>query len=887
MLGITWLRGIVRRRSGRVIYVILGVALTVAVTASLGTFFAASRSRMTELASRGVPVDWQVLLAPGTNPSHAERVVAGTEGVQSARPVGYAQASGFRSKTGATVQSTGPGKVLGLPSDYASTFPGEIRDLVGATHGVLLAQQTAANLHAVPGTTIAIGRPGMPAVRVRVAGVIDLPQADSLFQVVGSGLSSLIAPPDNVALLPLPLWHRLFDPVARAHPEAVRTQIHVTLAPTLPSDPGAAFANVTSRAKNLEARLAGAGVVGNNLAAALDAARTDAIYAELLFLLLGIPAAILAALLTAVLAASGRERRRKEQVLLRIRGASTQRLTRLAATEAVFVGVVGATLGLAGAALAGRAAFGTTRFGASPVQSAAWAIGSVVLGLAVALVTIVAPARRDARTHAADARGEITREPGRPLWSRVYLDLALLGVGGLIFWEAVRNGYQVVLAPEGLPTISVSYFTLLAPLCLWIGAALFAWRVSSWTLRKGRRPVAKIARPAAGGLAGVVASSMTRQEPLLTRALVITALSAMFALSTSVFNATYAAQARVDAELTNGADVTASTSANSSLPAGLDAQVRTLPGVAAAEPMQHRFAYVGNDLQDLYGIDPTTIGRATNMSDAFFAGGNAAASLSRLQADPSGVLVSDETVNDFQLQPGDLLRLRMQSATDHAYHVVPFHYVGVVREFPTAPRDSFIVANASYVAAKTGSPSSQTLLVRSSAPPPTVAQEIRGLLPGSSGVTVQDLQTQLTITLSGLTAIDLSGLTRLELVYAIILGAGATGLVLALGLAERRRTFAIASAIGAKTKQLASFVWSEALYVTVGGLTLGCLAGWGLSYVIVKILTGVFDPPPEGLSWPWSYLAVAIGAILLAVLLASVAAIRATRRPVIEIIRDL
>jgi putative ABC transport system permease protein len=55
----------------------------------------------------------------------------------------------------------------------------------------------------------------------------------------------------------------------------------------------------------------------------------------------------------------------------------------------------------------------------------------------------------------------------------------------------------------------------------------------------------------------------------------------------------------------------------------------------------------------------------------------------------------------------------------------------------------------------------------------------------------------------------------------------------------------------------------------------------------LKILTGVFDPPPEALSWPWSYLAVAIGAILLAVLLASVATIRATRRPVIEIIRDL
>ena len=111
--------------------------------------------------------------------------------------------------------------------------------------------------------------------------------------------------------------------------------------------------------------------------------------------------------------------------------------------------------------------------------------------------------------------------------------------------------------------------------------------------------------------------------------------------------------------------------------------------------------------------------------------------------------------------------------------------------------------------------------------------------------------------------------------------------MLALGLAERRRTFAIASAVGAKTRQLASFVWSEALYVTAGGLALGLLAGWALSFVIVKILTGVFDPPPERLSWPWSYLALAIGAIILAVVAAVVVTIRATRRPVIEIIRDL
>src|SRR5205807_9601367 len=92
---------------------------------------------------------------------------------------------------------------------------------------------------------------------------------------------------------------------------------------------------------------------------------------------------------------------------------------------------------------------------------------------------------------------------------------------------------------------------------------------------------------------------------------------------------------------------------------------------------------------------------------------------------------------------GDLVRLRLQFASDHRYNVVPFHYVGIVREFPTAPHDSFIVANASYVGQRTGSSAPQTLLVKTSGSPPVVAQEVRGVLGPSSGATVQDIVTQL------------------------------------------------------------------------------------------------------------------------------------------------
>ena len=70
----------------------------------------------------------------------------------------------------------------------------------------------------------------------------------------------------------------------------------------------------------------------------------------------------------------------------------------------------------------------------------------------------------------------------------------------------------------------------------------------------------------------------------------------------------------------------------------------------------HRYAYVGADLQDLYGINPNAIGGATTMANAYFANGDAKAALAKLAATPDGVLVSEETVNDFQLSQGDRLR---------------------------------------------------------------------------------------------------------------------------------------------------------------------------------------------------------------------------------------
>ena len=151
-----------------------------------------------------------------------------------------------------------------------------------------------------------------------------------------------------------------------------------------------------------------------------------------------------------------------------------------------------------------------------------------------------------------------------------------------------------------------------------------------------------------------------------------------------------------------------------------------MAGVRAVEPVQHRFAYVGADLQDLYGVRPATITGVTALQDAYFQGGSARALMDTLAARPDSILVSAETVKDFQLHPGDLLNLRLPDARSGQLSTVPFHYVGIVNEFPTAPKDSFFVANADYVAASTGSDAVGAFLVD------TGGQDTAGTSPSGS-----------------------------------------------------------------------------------------------------------------------------------------------------------
>jgi putative ABC transport system permease protein len=859
----------------------LGVAVAVALIASIGSFLSATTSKMTSRAIARVPVDWQVEVASGANPATVAGQVRSQPIVARSLPVSFARASRLSSSAHGSSQTTGGARVLGLPAGYANAFPDELRLLSGTLGGPLLAQQTAANLHARPGDVVVVPGPAHRSARVTIAGVVDLPAADSLFQQVGAPPGAQPqAPPDNVLLLP----QRDFARIEAGAPTTV--QVHAAISHKLPGSPTAAFDTVSGGARNLETRLAGAGLVGNNIGAELDKAREDALYAELLFLFLGLPGALVAGLLTATIASAGSGRRRREAALLRARGATTRRLVALSVAEAALAGIAGVAVGLAGALAIGAATFGTASFGAGTLSALLWALGSALTGLGIAAAAIVLPAWRDARSlTVAQQRQAIGRRERSPGWARYGVDFIALGAAALVYWQASRNGYKLVLAPEGVPQVSVNWYALLAPMLGWIGAGLFIYRLADLVLHRGRGTVAHALRPVAQRLAPTVAATMSRERRLLARGLALVALTAAFAGSTAIFNSTYKQQAAVDARLTNGADVTVTESPGAHVGPAAAAQLGTVPGVAGVEPLQHRFAYVGADLQDLYGVRPQTIARAGKLQNSWFQGDTAAGLMRTLAQRPDGVLVSAETVHDFQLRPGDLIRLRLQNGGTHRFTAVPFHYVGVAKEFPTAPRDSFLVANSAYVAKATGDNSVGNFLVQTRTSPHAVARRIAGLV--GTSAKVSDIQAQRHVIGSNLTAVELGGLTRLELAFALALAAGACGATLALGFRERRRTFAIARALGAKPRQLGAFVWSEAIFVTIGGLALGAVAAVLMAGMLIKVLTGVFDPPPDAASVPFGYLGIVLALTVTAGAVAGAGTIRRLVRSTPEEIRDL
>ena len=886
------------RSPGRTAVRIAVLAAAVALLGSMILFVGQSLQTMTGSAIRGVPLHWQGPVGSFAQARRVAAAVATQPGIEQASAAATAPFAGAaHSGPGGTTRA-GSGQILAVPPGYLADIH-TFRLLQGALApgSIVLDQQLAATLQARIGDTVTLTpRPGAAPKPFRVSGVALITAPDVVFQPLNPQTGPAPAqPPANAIIMPVATFARSVAPAlpslgtattttSAAVPGAqsgVQWQVQAQVSPgALHGTPSAAYTQAGAILHRIERSLPGQVQFVDNLSDNLNTAAGDALYAETLYIMLAVPGALVALGLAYLAALGSVERDRRDLALLRARGATRRELIVLAVAESTVLGLIGGLLGAGG----GFAAADTVIAGGVPVTPLR---AGVTIAVCVALAILGALAARVGAT-ASVWRAEIAasrrsaQRHTRPLWQRLYLDLAALVLSGLIYWLTARTGFSAVVNPDSNPTLSLSVYMFFAPALLWLGATLVLVRLRG-------RGVALLARRAAGGRArttrGFLLASAGRRGAQVNRGLVVVGLLLAFGVSLGLFTATYDQQAAIDAQLTLGADVTVTAPPGVVASHRLAAKVAGVPGVQATSTVDHSYAYVGPDLQDTYGIDPTSIDQATTLRDSYFLGAGAHATLDRLRHTPDGVLVSKETIGDYQLNLGDLLKLRVLDHRTGRFHVVPFHVVGVVQEFPSAPRDSFMVANRAYLQAAdhAGGPN----VVFAKAADPIAASRAVAQATRRDGTIVTNVDQQTQQTVSSITTVDLRGISAIEELFTVVLAAAAMALFVALAVIERRHELATMAALGADLRSIGAFVWSEAALVLAASLVLAAGLGLLLALMLVVMLQHVFDPPPDALAVPWAYLAeLAAAAVIAAALAVGIASRRLRALPLGRLLRE-
>ncbi len=890
------LTGLVRS-PGRTLTRALVLAAAVGLLGAMLLFIGSSLRTMTGGAVRSVPLDLQ---GPVASYGAAQRIAAGVaaqKGVLASTPAATAPFSGVSHSGPAGVSTAGTGSLLAVPPGYEQHF-NVYRFLQGGFKPgqIVLDQQLAATLQARIGDDVKlVPRAGAKPRSFKVSGVALITAPDVVFQPLNPQLGPAPAqPPANAAIMPLATFARTLAPElhsvtpagvgSSAVPGAqggVQWQVQAQADPSgLGHTPGQAYTRALQLVNRIERSLPGQVQFVDNLSDKLNTAAGDALYAETLYIMLALPGALLGLGLAYLAALGSVERDRRELALLRVRGATRAHLLWLAGTESVAIGLLAGLLGTGLAILADELLI-NGGVGLTPMRGFLAGVVCVALATGGALAARLGASASVWRASISAGRRSVRRE-GKPMWQRLYLDLIALALSGLIYWLTASTGFSAVINPDSNPTLSLSIYMFFGPALLWIGATLLLVRLRG-------RALAWTARRIAGGRAqtprGFLLVSAGRRGPAINRGLVLIGLLLAFGVNLGIFTATYDQQARVDAQLTLGADIAASAAPGIATQRNLAAKIAAVPGIKAASALDHSYAYVGPDLQDTFGINASNFTSATSLRDSYFIGGGAAQMIARLKARPDAILVSKETIADYSLSLGDLLRLRVLDHSTGHFHVVPFHVVGVVQEFPSAPRDSFMVANLAYLSAADHAGGPNVVFAKSDDPASTAARVAAATR--ADGTIVKDIAQQAKETVTSITTVDLRGISKILQAFTVLLAAAAMGLFITLAHVERRHEFATMAALGARLREIRAFVWSETALVLLVALPLAAGLGWLLSVMLIAMLQHVFDPPPDTLSIPWRYLAELVGAALVgSALAAAISARGLSRMPLGAVLRE-
>lgn len=621
-------------------------------------------------------------------------------------------------------------------------------------------------------------------------------------------------------------------------PVSLESHIHIDHS-SFPADPGQAAPWSKGLRHVLERQATGEIVVADDAFEPLTEAASDASNAITLFFLLGLPGVLVAAALALATQSALADAHRREDALLRLRGATDRQLAWLAALPATFAWLIGSILGLAVAAGAVTAVTGKLVWDGVTSGRLAFAIGvAITAGLLTTLVRLFGLVRASRRPEVVERR---RMEQGwRPLWRRGWLDVVSIGVGLAILGISAAGGglKQIPLDPSQSSTLTLRFYVLLGLVFLWLGVTLLAVRV---LLARA----ARWSRPDQTGSLGSWRTATLRwlgRRPARTGvAIVLGALAVAFGVQVVTFVDTYRAAKQ--------AETNAAFGSNLRLTPGNP--LVDLPGLprkqfAAVSPIRSVPSRAQSDRKTIMALDMPSYANTVTKAPQMISGGGIGA----ITRDPHSILIAKELQVDFEVKPGDTIPITLFPDDKDASRNVKYKVAGVFRSVPPSDPPAEIVMNVAGLPPNlVGQPDFYLLHTQPGVSVSAAADGLRqGPLKGKFAVSTTG--TQKRTAQRSLAALNLGPLATIEAVAAGLIAAIGVAVLGAFIVLERRREFAILQAVGADASQVRAGPRLEGTIAVVASVVIGVPVGLALGLFSVRLLGLFFTLPPPLLSVP-------------------------------------
>ncbi|MDX6717821.1 MAG: putative transport system permease protein, partial [Solirubrobacteraceae bacterium] len=742
---------------------------------------------------------------PAPTLGQLRRTISTLPGVFAADALSFADLPPGSLRSGrATVRD--PTRVFALDARYARHYP-SIRIVAGslAPGRALLSVEAARRLAARPGTRISLRIPGRRRpLSTTVGGVTDLARAKPLFYSrKASRLEDFIYVPNSVVVSPQ-TFRRVVVPAFRAASATVGSQVKslpvsevdvLVDRGRLATDPGRALAQSQAVARSIDAIAPGQDYLVDNISNTLAVAKADAAVGRRMFLFLGLPGVLLAAFLAAYAGALLAAAQRREQAILRIRGAHRGHLRRMLLLRTLALAGTGSLLGVGLGFLSAMAVLGShALLSAAAADLAASALTGCAIGAVTTALALYVPARRALRREIGEARAELAPARARAR-RRLLADAAVVAaaaVVALLAWRAATFDPPSTSVSAG-ESVSLPSHLLLGPLVAWFGGVALAVRGA--VALASRLPMP--AGPRFGSpVRGTLVRAIRRRARSLGTPIAGGGLVVAFGIALALFGATYDRAKAADATFVVGSDlrVTPSVLSTHRHPPSYASKLQ-VAGVDAVTPVVSKLdnaVLIGANDQDratLTAIDPAGFARVAALSDAFFAGGSATRSIAALGARAPAVLVNAAAADALSIEPGEDVRVLLARGTKRQT-LRTFRVAGLFERFPGFPAGTDVVASLEDYAAATRTTDVDFFLARASGGDGALARAAAALRSGPGAADPIDVQTRaaaLDKDQSTLTALDVHGLVGLDSLYTLLMSAAVIAMFVFGLVLERRR----------------------------------------------------------------------------------------------------